>query len=102
MAGKKGSHRASYPPEFRANAVALVRSGRLKSAVADELGMSVETLRQWCVQADRDEGRRDDGPTTVERAEIVQLRRRVKVLEQEREILKKAAAFFAQETNTIR
>lgn len=103
MAGKKGQHRKPYPPEFRDETVRLVReSGRPRAEIARELGITSETIRQWIKQADIDEGRRDDGFTTQEREEIAALRRRVRVLEQERDILKKAAAFFAQETNGIR
>ncbi len=68
--------------------------------VADVMGCSVETVRNWVKQADRDAGLRTDGLNTEERAELVQLRRRVRVLEQEKEILKKAAAWFAKETHS--
>lgn len=103
MAGKKGQHKKPYPPEFRAETVRLVReSGRPRAEIARELGVTSESIRQWVKQADIDDGRRGDGLTTDEMKEITQLRRRVKVLEQERDILKKAAAFFAQETNGIR
>jgi len=92
-----------YPPEFRAEAVRLFRSsGRPRSEIARRLEVSIETLRLWVRQADIDEGRRQDGPTTAELEEVRRLRREVKVLREEREILLKAAAFFAKETGQIR
>jgi transposase len=90
-----------YPPEVRVEAVRLVREGgvSLKEA-ADTVGCSLQTMRNWVLQAERDAGVRFDGPTTDEKTELVQLRRRVRVLEQEKEILKKAAAWFAKETHS--
>ena len=67
---------------------------------AKVVGCSDQSVRNWVAQADRDSGRRSDGLTTEEKAELAQLRRRVKVLEQEKEILKKAAAWFAKETHS--
>ena len=81
--------RPPYPPEFKTEAVRLYRSsGRPLSEIANDLGCSVESLRLWVKQADIDEGRAD-GLKTEEREELSLLRRRVRVLEQEREILKK-------------
>jgi transposase len=92
-----------YPVEFRAEAVRLVRnSGKPAADVARRLEVSTETLRLWVRQADRDEGRRHDGLTTEETAEVQRLRREVRTLREEREILLKAAAFFARETGQTR
>ena len=90
-----------YPLEFRRRLVELVRSGRSPESLAKEFEPSVATIRKWAVQMDRDEGRRADGLTSVERSEIKKLRRQVRRLEEEREILKKAAAWFARESDSI-
>jgi len=88
-----------YAPEVRAEAIRLARTGgRPRAEVARDLGMTAETLRIWLQQADLDEGRRDDGATTEAR----RLRRAVRALREEREILKTAAAFFATETDSTR
>ena len=89
--------RAPYPPEFRTRAIELARSSGLRPAqVARDLGIDPETLRLWLQQAAIDAGERA-GLMSDEKAELVRLRRAVAGLTQEREILKKAAAFFARE-----
>jgi transposase len=86
-----------YPPEFKAEAVQLLRSSeRSISQIAKELGVSDNTLRNRVKQAQIDQGERQ-GLTTEERQELRKLRKENKVLRQEREILRKAAAFFARE-----
>ena len=90
-----------YPPEFRQQMVALVRVGRSPDELAKEFEPTGQTIRNWVAQADRDDGRRSDGLTSVERDELKRLRREIKQLKLEREILSKAAAWFARETNAI-
>ncbi len=93
-----GKTRAPYPAEFKEEAVRLARSsGKPVAQIARELGVSYESLRHWIEQSEIDSGERQ-GLTLGEREELSRLRREVKVLQQEREILKKAAAFFASET----
>ncbi len=95
-----GKTRAPYPAEFKEEAVRLARSsGKPVAQIARELGVSFESLRHWIKQSEIDGGERQ-GLTTDERAELTKRRREVKVLQQEREILKKAAAFFARESET--
>jgi transposase len=87
-----------YPPEFRREAVELVRvSAKPIAQVARDLGVSNQTLRNWIKQADVNAGKRE-GLATEEREELRRLRRENRTLLQEREILKKAAAFFARES----
>ena len=91
--------RPPYPLEFRAEAVRLIRSsGKPLSQISKDLGVSEQSLRVWIKQADLDEGHRNDGLTTGELEELRRLRRENRVLREEREILKKATAFFAKET----
>jgi len=81
--------------------VELVRSGRTPEELAKEFEPSAQAIRNWVSQADRDEGRRADGLTTAERGELRKLRREIRQLKIEREILAKAAAWFARETDTV-
>lgn len=91
-----------YHPEFRAQAVELVRtSGKSIRRVAADLGVSAWTLGRWVRQARIDAGERE-GLTTEERQELKKLRREVWLLREEREILKKATVFFAQESKRTR
>jgi len=93
--------RPPYPPEFRRQMVELVHAGRTPEELAREFEPTAQAIGNWVRQADRDAGRRDDGLTSVEREEIRRLRREVKQLRLEREILAKAAAWFARETDSI-
>jgi transposase len=90
-----------YPAEFRRRMVELVRAGRSPESLAQQFEPTAQAIRNWVRQADRDEGRREDGLTTVERTELQRLRRENRTLREEREILKKAAAWFARETGSI-
>ena len=91
----------AYPPEFRRKLVDLVRAGRRVNDLAEEFDVGYQTIRNWLKQDDLDSGRRSDGLTTAENEEVVRLRKRVKQLELEREILSKATAWFARETNVV-
>jgi len=93
--------RTRYPAEFRQQMVELVRAGRSARALAHEFEPSEQTIRNWVKQADLDGGQRTDGLTSEERAELSRLRRENRQLKLEREILKKAAAWFARETKTV-
>ncbi len=95
------SGRKVYPPEFKRRMVELVRAGRSPEELAKEFEPSPNTIRKWATQADLDEGLRADGLTTAERKELRELRRENKQLELEREILGKAAAWFARESITL-
>ena len=92
--------RGPYPPEFRRRAVELYRSsGKSLKTIAEELGVAVESLRAWHKQFEIDAGHRE-GLSSDEREELRELRRKVRRLEQERDLLKRAAAFFARESET--
>ena len=93
--------RSRYAPEFRRQMVDLVRSGQTAESLGREFEPSAEAIRHWVRQSDLDEGRRDDGLTTTERKELSRLRRENRRLRQEREILAKATAWFARETDSI-
>ena len=93
--------RAPYPAEFRRQMVELVRAGRTPEELSREFEPSAQAIRKWVRQADLDEGLRSDGLTTKERAELRALRREVRRLKLEREILAKAAAWFARETEVV-
>ena len=91
-----------YPKEFREQVVKLVQLGdRSALEVAWEFEISVDSVRRWEQQAERDQGCRQDGLSSPEREELVRLRREIRRLRMEREILSKAAAWFARETNSI-
>jgi len=88
-----------YAPEFRAEAVQLLKTGsRTLSGLSKDLGVSEQTLRNWRKQTEINEGKRE-GLTTDELAELRRLRFENRVLREERDILKKAAAFFVRETS---
>ncbi len=88
-----------YSPEFRRRMIELVRAGRSPTSLAKDFEPSAQTIANWVKQADLDEGKRSDGVTTDEREELARLRRENRVLREERDILKKFAAWSAQEAN---
>ena len=90
--------RKPYPPEFREQMVALVRAGRTPEELSREFEPTAQSIINWVAQADRNEGKRKDGLTSAEREELRRLRKANRQLRLEREILAKAAAWFAQET----
>ena len=92
----------AYPPDFKAEAVRLVGSSdRSLTRIAKDLGIADQTLRTWVQHAESDDGARE-AVAPNEREELRQLRREVRTLRHEREILKQAAAFFANESDGIR
>ncbi|MGX7829840.1 transposase [Actinokineospora sp. 24-640] len=99
MGRKKRRPRRSFTPEFKAEIVELCRRGdRSAGQVARDFDLTETAVRQWVVQAERDAGTRVDGLTTDEREELLRLRRENRRLAEDVEILKRATAFFANET----
>ncbi len=96
-----GSGKGRYPPEYKDRMVELVRAGRSPGSLAREFEPSEQTIRNWVKQADLDEGLRSDGLTTEARKELRELKRENERLRTERDILKKAAAWFARESGSI-
>ena len=92
--------RPPYPAEFRARMVELVRAGRTPEELSREFEPTAQSIWNWVRQAERDEGVRKDGLTSEEKEEPHQLRREVRVLREEKDILRKAAALFASETGS--
>jgi transposase len=96
--GRQGRRRRSFTKEFKAEVVELVRQpGNSAASVARDLDLTETAVRAWVKQADIDDGQRD-GLTTADREELAQLRKENRVLREERDILKRATAFFARET----
>jgi len=96
--------RPAYSPEFRRQMVDLVRAGRSPDDLAREFEPSSHSIRAWVALADKQEGRREEaapGLAAAERDELARLRREVRQLRLERDILSKAAAWFARETGTL-
>jgi len=93
--------RRPYPLEYRQRIVELVRAGRSPESIVREFEPTAPCIRNWVRQAERDTGGRRDGLTTDERTELQRLKRENATLREEREILKKAAAWFARETGSI-
>ena len=92
--------RSPYPLEFRNQIIALARAGRSPAKLAKEFEPTAQTISNWLAQADHDDGQRHDGLSSAEREELRQLHRENRQLREEREILAKAAAWFAQETHS--
>jgi transposase len=90
-----------YPEEFRQQILELIRAGRTPDELAAEFEPTAQTIRNWIKQSELDSGQRHDGLTSDEKAELVRLRKENKQLRLEREILSKAAAWFARETDAV-
>jgi transposase len=98
---KMGKTRPPYPRAFKAQIVALYRAGRTPTQLAREFEPTEQSIREWIAQAERDDGIREDGLASAEKEELVRLRRENRRLRIEREILSKAAAFLARETEQL-
>jgi transposase len=94
------SHRP-YPEEFRQQILELIGAGRTPEELADEFEPTAQTIRNWIKQDKRDKGQRQEGLTRDEKAELTRLRKENKQLRLEREILSKAAAWFARQTEAV-
>jgi transposase len=90
-----------YPEEFRQQILELIRAGRSPEELANEFEPTAQTIRNWIKQAELDHGQRHDGLSGDEKAELARLRKENKQLRLEREILSKAAAWFARETEAV-
>lgn len=95
------SSQKRYSPEFKRQMVELVRAGRTPNELAREFEPSAESIRNWVREAERGEGAHSDGLSSKEVEELKRLRRENKILRQEKEILKKAAAWFARESGSL-
>ena len=93
--------RPAYPSEFRQQMVQLVKAGRTPEELSREFEPTAQTIHNWVKQSDLDAGVRSDGLTSLERDELRKLRRENRQLKVEREILSKAAAWFARETDAV-
>lgn len=93
--------RPPYAPEFRRQMIELVRSGRTPEDLARSYEPSAQAIRNWVARADREAGHGSDGVAVGERGELQRLRAENRRLRQERDILAKAAAWFARETGSI-
>ena len=94
-------HPRSYPLEFRQNVIELARAGQKPEELAAKFELAPQTVRNWVKQADIDGDRRNNGLTSAESEEVTKLRKRIRQLETERDILSEAASWFARETDSI-
>ena len=92
--------RPPYPAEFRHKLIDLVRAGRNPEELARQFEPTAQTIRNWVAEDDANKGKRTDVLSTVEREELVRLRRELRQVQLEREILAKATAWFAREADT--
>jgi transposase len=100
-ARKMSKSHPAYPEEFRRQILELVRAGRTPDELAEEFEPTAQTIRNWIKQSELDHGQRRDGLTSDEKSELSRLRKENKQLRLEREILSKAAAWFARETDAV-